>query len=232
MFSGKSEELIRRVKRALIARQRVLVFKPRIDDRYHATDVRSHDGKRAEAIAVRDSAELRKHLSQTDLIPGSDAQRTTAAHPSNPLRATTQPLARPVTGPSAPGFAGTVGPSTLPLPDVVAIDEAQFFDAGLVGIVLELADRGVRIICAGLDMDFRGEPFGIMPELLTRAEYVEKLYAVCPVCGAPATRTQRFVNGKPARYDDPIILVGASEAYEPRCRKCHTVVGQEVQAIL
>ncbi len=168
MFSGKSEELIRRVKRALIARQRVLVFKPRIDDRYHAPDVRSHDGKRAEAIAVRDSAELCKHLSQTDLIPGSDTQRTVAAHPSNPLSATTQPLARPVTGPSAPGFAGTVtgpsapgfagtvGPSTLPLPDVVAIDEAQFFDAGLVGIVLELADRGVRVICAGLDMDFRG----------------------------------------------------------------------------
>ncbi|MER3482209.1 MAG: thymidine kinase, partial [Meiothermus sp.] len=119
-----------------------------------------------------------------------------------------------------------------PLPDVVAIEETQFFDAGLVPIVLELADKGVRVICAGLDMDFRGEPFGIMPELLARAEYVEKLYAVCTVCGAPATRTQRFVNGKPARYDDPVILVGASEAYEPRCRKDHTVVGQEVQAIL
>lgn len=183
MFSGKSDELIRRIKRALIARQRVLVFKPRMDDRYHATDISSHDGRRAEAIAVKDSAELRTHLSD-------------------------------------------------PLPEVIAVDEAQFFDAGLVPIVLELADRGVRVICAGLDMDFRGEPFGIMPDLLTRAEYVEKLYAVCPVCGAPATRTQRFVNGKPARYDDPVILVGASEAYEPRCRKCHTVVGLEVQAIL
>ncbi|MER3554770.1 MAG: thymidine kinase [Meiothermus sp.] len=185
MFSGKSEELIRRVKRALIARQRVLVFKPRIDSRYHATDVTSHDGRQAEATAVKDSAELRKHLKLSD-----------------------------------------------PLPDVVAIEESQFFDAGLVPIVLELADKGVRVICAGLDMDFRGEPFGIMPELLARAEYVEKLYAVCTVCGAPATRTQRFVNGKPARYDDPVILVGASEAYEPRCRKDHTVVGQEVQAIL
>lgn len=183
MFSGKSDELIRRIKRALIARQRVLVFKPRMDDRYHATDISSHDGRRAEAIAVKDSAELRTRLSD-------------------------------------------------PLPEVIAVDEAQFFDAGLVPIVLELADRGVRVICAGLDMDFRGEPFGIMPDLLTRAEYVEKLYAVCPVCGAPATRTQRFVNGKPARYDDPVILVGASEAYEPRCRKCHTVVGLEVQAIL
>lgn len=183
MFSGKSDELIRRIKRALIARQRVLVFKPRIDDRYHHTDVSSHDGRRAEAIPVRDSTELHAYLSD-------------------------------------------------PLPDVVAVDEAQFFDAGLIEVVLKLADKGVRVICAGLDMDFRGEPFGVIPDLLTRAEYVEKLYAVCPVCGAPATRTQRFVNGKPARYDDPVILVGASEAYEPRCRKCHTVVTKEVQEIL
>jgi thymidine kinase len=183
MFSGKSDELIRRIKRALIARQRVLVFKPRIDDRYNLTDVSSHDGIRAEAIPVRDSTELRVRL-------------------------------------------------TDPLPEVVAVDEAQFFDAGLIGVVLELADKGVRVICAGLDMDFRGEPFGIIPDLLTRAEYVEKLYAVCPVCGAPATRTQRFVNGKPARYDDPVILVGAREAYEPRCRKCHTVITREVQEIL
>ena len=183
MFSGKSDELIRRIKRALIARQRVVVFKPRLDDRYHATAVSSHDGRQAEAIPVKDSSELRRHLSE-------------------------------------------------PFPDVVAVDEAQFFDSGLIAIVLELADKGVRVICAGLDMDFKGEPFGIMPELLTRAEYVEKLYAVCPVCSAPATRTQRFVNGKPARYDDPVILVGASESYEPRCRKCHTVVGLEVQEIL
>jgi len=183
MFSGKSEELIRRIKRALIARQRVLVFKPRLDDRYHLSDVWSHDGQRAEAIPVRDSAELQACLIE-------------------------------------------------PLPDVVAVDEAQFFDEGLTRVVLELANKGVRVICAGLDMDFRGEPFGAIPELLTRAEYVEKLYAVCPVCTAPATRTQRFVNGKPARYDDPIILVGASEAYEPRCRKCHMVVPKEVQEIL
>ncbi len=183
MFSGKSDELIRRVKRALIARQRVLVFKPCLDDRYHQSDVFSHDGQRAKAVAVGSSSELRAHL-------------------------------------------------TEPLPDVVAVDEAQFFDAGLVPLVIELADKGVRVICAGLDLDFRAEPFGIMPELLARAEYVEKLHAVCPVCGAPATRTQRFVNGKPARYDDPVILVGASEAYEPRCRKCHTVLSPEVQEIL
>ncbi|WP_281270856.1 thymidine kinase [Meiothermus luteus] len=183
MFSGKSDELIRRVKRALFARQRVMVFKPSLDNRYHATDVASHDGLRIEAIAVRDSVELRAHLAE-------------------------------------------------PLPDVVAVDEAQFFDPGLLGLVLELADEGVRVICAGLDMDFRGEPFGIMPELLARAEYVQKLFAVCPVCGGPATRTQRFVNGKPARYDDPVIWVGAAESYEPRCRRCHVVVRPEVQEIL
>jgi thymidine kinase len=182
MFSGKSEELIRRVKRALIAGQKVKVFKPRIDDRYHAGDVTSHDGKRAEAVPVRDSPEIRALLAQE-------------------------------------------------LPEVVAFDEAQFFDPGLVQIALELAEKGIRVICAGLDMDFRAEPFGIMPELLTRAEYIEKLYAVCPVCGAPATRTQRLVNGLPARYDDPIILVGASESYEPRCRKCHKVVRDEVTTL-
>ena len=174
MFSGKSEELIRRVKRALIANQRVLVFKPRLDDRYHASDVVSHDGKRTEALAVRSSQEIGPYLS---------------SH----------------------------------LPQVVAVDEAQFFDIGLIPLVLQLAQQGVRVIVAGLDMDFRGEPFGLMPELLSRADYVEKLTAVCPRCGAPASRTQRLVNGAPARFDDPVILVGASEAYEPRCRKCHMV---------
>lgn len=176
MFSGKSEELIRRVKRALIAGQRVMVFKPRIDDRYHASDVTSHDGRRAEAVAVKDSAELRTHLGEE-------------------------------------------------LPEVLAVDEVQFFDEGLVELALELADQGVRVILAGLDQDFRGEPFGIIPQLLAKAEYVEKLAAVCPVCGSPATRTQRLIGGRPARYDDPVILVGASESYEPRCRKCHVVEG-------
>ena len=175
MFSGKSEELIRRVKRALIASQRVQVFKPRLDNRYHASDVVSHDGTRVEAVAVADSRELRARLQD-------------------------------------------------PLPQVVAVDEVQFFDAGLVELVMALTEQGVRVIVAGLDLDFRGEPFGIIPELLARAEWVEKLSAVCPRCGRAATRTQRLVNGKPARYDDPVILVGANEVYEPRCRGCHTVV--------
>jgi thymidine kinase len=107
--------------------------------------------------------------------------------------------------------------------EVVAIDEAQFFDKDLVKIVESLADRGIRVMVAGLDRDFRGEPFGVIPELLTRAEFITKLSAVCSSCGNPATRTQRLVNGKPASYNDPIVLVGAAEAYEPRCRHCHDV---------
>lgn len=174
MFSGKSEELIRRVKRALIARQRVRVFKPRLDTRYHESHVVSHDGERVEAIPVGRAAEMEAHLD--------------------------------------------------PLPQVVAVDEAQFLDRGLLPLVECLAQEGVRVILAGLDLDFRGEPFGLMPELLARAEFVEKLTAICPRCGAPATRTQRLVDGRPARYSDPIILVGAQEHYEPRCRACHQVV--------
>lgn len=107
--------------------------------------------------------------------------------------------------------------------EVVAIDEAQFFDKDLVKVVESLADRGLRVMVAGLDRDFRGEPFGVIPELLTRAEFITKLSAVCSVCGNPATRTQRLVNNKPASYNDPIVLVGAAEAYEPRCRHCHDV---------
>jgi thymidine kinase len=173
MFSGKSEELIRRVRRALIARQSVLVFKPRLDNRYHESHVVSHDGKQVAAIPVESAAEMEAHLD--------------------------------------------------PLPQVVAVDEAQFLDRGLLSLVERLATQGVRVILAGLDLDFRGEPFGLMPELLARAEFVEKLSAICPRCGAPATRTQRLVNGKPARYSDPVILVGAEEHYEPRCRACHEV---------
>ena len=110
-----------------------------------------------------------------------------------------------------------------PTTEVVAIDEAQFFDDNIVGIANELADRGIRVMCAGLDRDFRGEPFGPMAKLITDAEFVTKLAAVCNKCGAPATRTQRIINGKPASYNDPIILVGAAESYEARCRHCHEV---------
>ena len=110
-----------------------------------------------------------------------------------------------------------------PTTQVVAIDEAQFFDDNVVGVANELADRGIRVMCAGLDRDFRGEPFGPMAKLITEAEFVTKLAAVCNKCGAPATRTQRIINGKPASYNEPVILVGAAESYEARCRHCHEV---------
>lgn len=108
--------------------------------------------------------------------------------------------------------------------DVVAIDEVQFFDEDIIDVCEYFADQGKRVIVAGLDQDFRGEPFGVIPQLLTRAEFVTKLTAVCAKCGAPATRTQRIVNNKPASYDDPVVLVGASEHYEPRCRHCHEIL--------
>jgi len=173
MFSGKTEELIRRVRRAQIARQNVQVFKPEIDSRYHAERVTSHNGQDHMAQPCADSA----HLSTC------------------------------------------IGPDTT----VVAIDEAQFFDHDLLHVVESLAARGVRVIVAGLDLDFRGEPFGPMPLLMCLAEEVTKLHAICTVCGEDASRTQRLVNGQVARYDDPIILVGASEAYEARCREHHIV---------
>ncbi len=110
--------------------------------------------------------------------------------------------------------------------DVIAIDEVQFFDEDILLVCNYLAKKGKRVMCAGLDTDFRAEPFGVMPRLITDAEFVTKLTAVCMKCGAPATRTQRLVNGKPAQYTDPIIMVGAAEAYEARCRHCHEVIGK------
>src|SRR5438874_1875852 len=173
MFSGKSEELIRRVKRAVIARRSVQVFKPAIDDRFGGELVRSHDG---------DSFIARPVSSSDDILP-------------------------------------LVSQDT----SVVGIDEVQFFDAEIVTAVRALVASGRRVICAGLDLDFRGEPFGPVPTLLALAERVDKLEAICVVCGAPGTRTQRIVNGIPAFYDEPIIVVGAKEAYEARCRSCHEV---------
>lgn len=173
MFSGKTEELIRRVRRAQIARQRVQVFKHSLDARYAEREVASHNGLQLEAIPVENSARLR----------------------------------------------ALIAPETT----VVAIDEGQFFDGGLVALCEELADRGLRVIVAGLDMDFRGEPFGPMPQLMARAERVDKLQAICVVCGGPASRTQRLINGQPAAYDDPVIMVGADEVYQARCRGCHQV---------
>ncbi len=176
MFSGKSEELIRRVTRALIARQSVQVFKPAIDDRYDAVRVASHAGRSLEAIAVDRIDDLKARLDG-----GSE---------------------------------------------VVAVDEAQFFGPELADLAQDLADDGGRVVIAGLDLDFRGEPFGPLPTLLARAERVDKLTAICR-CGRAATRTQRLIGGHPAHYDDPIVLVGAAESYEPRCRSCHRVPRSE-----
>jgi thymidine kinase len=170
MFSGKSEEMIRRLRRAEIAGQKVVIFKPRIDDRYDATAVVSHAGARMRAVPVGSVAEI--------------ATR-------------------------APGF------------DVVGIDEAQFLGDGVVAAALGLADNGVRVVVAGLDQDFRRRPFGPMPELLTHAEFVDKLQAVCHRCGGPATTTQRLVDGEPAPYSGETVVVGAAEQYEARCRSCH-----------
>jgi thymidine kinase len=173
MFSGKTEELIRRVRRARIAKQNVQVFKPAIDTRYTVEAVTSHNGLGVEAVPVQSAAEI-------DQLIRSDT-------------------------------------------DVVAIDEVQFFGWEVTELCQRLADRGARVIVAGLDMDFRGEPFGPLPVLMAQAESVEKLQAICVVCGQPASRTQRLINGEPAAYDDPVILVGGSESYEARCRKCHQV---------
>lgn len=173
MFSGKTEELIRRLRRAKIAKQKVQVFKPILDNRYAEEKVVSHDGQGLDAQAV----------------------------------------------PSAAGILDSLLPDTT----VVGIDEAQFFDDGLPEIVHLLAEKGIRVVLAGLDMDFRGEPFGVMPALMARAEEVVKLHAICVVCGEDASRTQRLVNGRPAHYNDPVIMVGASEVYEARCREHHVV---------
>jgi thymidine kinase len=174
MFSGKSEELIRRVRRAVIARKKVQVFKSHLDARYAGIyQVSSHDGRTVEAVPV-DTPEQIAQL-------------------------------------------------VLPDTQVVAIDEAQFLSEGIVDLATALANRGVRVILAGTDNDFRGEPFGPMPRLLAIAELVDKLHAICVVCGNPASRNQRLIEGKPARYDSPTIMVGSTEAYEARCRACHSV---------
>ena len=174
MFSGKSEELLRRVRRAMIARRRVQVFKSHLDDRYGGVfRISSHDGSQIEAHPVSTSTQV----------------------------------------------AEQVRPDT----QVVAIDEAQFLDEGVVRVANDLADRGMRVIIAGTDMDFRGEPFGPMPQLMAIAEKVDKLHAICVVCGDLATRNQRLIDGRPAPAEGPTIQVGGSEAYEARCRKCHQV---------
>lgn len=179
MFAGKTEELIRRINVLSYARKNILVFKPKIDDRYSTTEIASHAGSKVPCIVISEAKEILNHVNYDT--------------------------------------------------DVVAIDEVQFFDEDVVDICEYLADSGLRVMVAGLDKDFRGEPFGVLPDLLTHAEFVTKLTAVCAKCGAPATRTQRIINGKPASFNDPIVLVGAKEAYEPRCRHCHEIVEKPIK---
>jgi thymidine kinase len=175
MFSGKTDELIRRLRRAQIARQQIQVFKPALDSRFNQTKVTSHAGSEFEASPVAGPEKILSELDETTTVVG--------------------------------------------------VDEAQFFDEGICGIVGELAGRGLRVIVAGLDTDFRGVPFGPMPRLMAQAERVDKLHAICMVCGGDASRTQRLINGEPAAFDEPVVVVGASELYEARCRQHHEVPG-------
>lgn len=173
MFAGKTEELIRRIKRLEYAKKNIIVFKPVIDNRYAENEVVSHNNNRTKSVNIASVKEIFDHVTNDT--------------------------------------------------DVVAVDEVQFLEPETVEILNYLADKGKRVIVSGLDTDFRGEPFSFMPKLIAIAEFVTKLTAVCVKCSAPATRTQRIVNGKPAKYMDPIVLIGASESYEARCRKCHKV---------
>ncbi|TLX75314.1 thymidine kinase [Labilibacter sediminis] len=163
MFSGKTEELLRRLKRAKIARQRVEIFKPRVDVRYSTDEVVSHDANYISSTPVEGSGNI--------LL-----------------------------------LSGNV--------DVVGIDEAQFFDTGLVKVCQQLANQGVRVIVAGLDMDFKGEPFGPMPALMACAEYVTKVHAICIKCGDLAHFSHRLSN------EESLVLLGEKVEYEPLCRSC------------
>lgn len=177
MFAGKTEELIRRVRRMDYAKKKYLIFKPSIDNRYSESEVVSHNKRKVNALNVSSYKDIENYL-------------------NNDITA-------------------------------IVIDEVQFFEPGVVEYAQELADRGYRVICAGLDSDFRGIPFSNVAQLLAMAESVTKLTAICQVCGSEATRTQRIINGKPAYFDDPIILVGEKESYEARCRHCHEVLKRD-----
>ena len=174
MFSGKSEELLRRIKRGVIAKQKVLLFKPSIDNRYDENRVSTHNGNSYDSISIEKSSDILNFVKDTKY-------------------------------------------------DIIGIDEIQFFDNDIVKIINKLADDGIRVIVAGLDMDFKAEPFHPMPEIMAISEMVNKLHAVCNKCGKEASRSQRLINGKPAKYDDPIVVIGASESYEARCRHCHKI---------
>ena len=174
MFSGKSEELLRRIKRGVIAKQKVLLFKPSIDNRYEENMVSTHNGNSYESVNIDKAEQIYDYIIDKKY-------------------------------------------------DIIGIDEVQFFDEKIVEVINKLADDGIRVIVAGLDMDFKAEPFHPMPEIMAVSEMVTKLHAVCNKCGKEASRSQRVIDGEPARYDDPIVVIGASESYEARCRHCHEI---------
>ena len=174
MFSRKSEELLRSIKRGVIAKQSVLLFKPSIDNRYEENKVSTHNGNTYESVNIDKAEEIYDYIKNKKY-------------------------------------------------DIIGIDEVQFFDKKIVEVINNLADNGIRVIVAGLDMDFKAEPFYPMPEIMAISEMVTKLHAVCNKCGKEASRSQRLINGEPAKYDDPIVVIGASESYEARCRHCHEI---------
>ena len=174
MFSGKSEELLRRIKRGVIAKQNVLLCKPSIDNRYEENKVSTHNGNSFESVNIDKAEQIYDYVIDKEY-------------------------------------------------DIIGIDEVQFFDDKIIGVINKLADDGIRVIVAGLDMDFKAEPFHPMPEIMAISEMVTKLHAVCNKCGKEASRSQRLINGEPAKYDDPIVVIGASESYEARCRHCHEI---------
>ena len=174
MFSGKSEELLRRIKRGVIARQKVLLFKPTIDNRYEETKISTHNGNSYDSVSIDKANQIYDYIKNDNY-------------------------------------------------DIIGIDEIQFFDKNIVNVINDLANKGIRVIVAGLDMDFKAEPFHPMPEIMAISEMVTKLHAVCNKCGKEASRSQRLINGVPAKYDDEVVVIGASESYEARCRHCHEI---------
>lgn len=173
MFAGKTEELIRKVRRATYAKKNVVIFKPQMDTRYAQDYVVSHNQVKIEAKNIEFAQDIKTYCQNNEGI------------------------------------------------DIIAIDEVQFIKGDVVSILRELADSGYHIICSGLNTDFRDEPFGFMPQLMAIADKVTVITAICLICGKDATKTQRLINGEPANYNDPIILLGEKESYEARCREHH-----------
>ncbi len=183
MFSGKSEELIRRILRAKYAKQKILVFKHSFDKRYSIEKVASHSGQEIEAIPVTNIKEMERILNDNKEV------------------------------------------------EVIGIDEVQFFEKDIVKFIDNLANQGKRVIVAGLDQDFRGEPFYPVPDIMAKAEKVDKLNAICSVSGLLASRTQRIIDGEPAHYDDSVVMIGANECYEARSRAHHIVKKKDKEKV-